>query len=146
MSTDIHKGLGDISRPDDQSQHSSQAEYQNLLWAQRSLGESMFFRLWFVSSLSMFSCPVAPVLISLKISNVEDPCRHSFRRISRFSKVFLWETEEPSSFKPSEEQFLLIFPKWNANCPRISCCVHGPCVSIKSGWKFILWPILFYLW
>lgn len=104
------------------------------------------FRLWFVSPLSMFSCPVAPVPISLKISNVEDPCRHSFRRISRFSKVFLWETEEPSSFKPSEEQFLLIFPKWNAKCPRISCCVHGPCVSIKSGWKFILWSILFYLW
>ena len=132
MSTDIHTGLGDISRPDDQSQHSSQAEYQNLLWAQRSLGESMFFRLWFVSSLSMFSCSVAPVLISLKISNVEDPCRHSFRRISRFSRVFLWETEEPSSFKPSEEQFLLIFPKWNANCPRISCCVHGPNVLVLS--------------
>lgn len=78
-----------------------------------------------MSPLSMFSCSVAPVLISLKISNVEDPFRHSFRRISRFSKVFLWETEEPSSFKPSEEQFLLIFPKQNANCPRISCCVHG---------------------
>lgn len=46
----------------------------------------------------------------------------------------------------SLQQFLLIFPKWNANCPRISCCVHGPCVSIKSGWKFILWSILFYLW